>query len=446
MNGINSIQGGIASHLYSLLDANLSLPEMQSLQSETMRSMQDGSLQSFDAINILNALNPKIEQARQKAQQAALGADPSKMENPSQDIAQNVLQQSMANSQPQPQMMAPAQAMPQEGIRSLPTQNPQAGVSGLPSNLPIGEGMAGGGIIAFSGGGTSEWDNSEPSNLDWDNSEPSNLDWDNSEPSNLDWDKVPSVQTNEPSTGYNIPENFGVNNTSSWEDKPKAIAKAPNNSQPIVQPAAQPTAPDESEDMYAKYEKAYDKLAASQGDEKKQAFYMALIKGGLAAAGGTSPNALANIAQGAIPAMEGYSKEIAGIKKDQAEHLKELLRMGTDKEKMRLEAKKLGITEKHYNDWYKAQTAHLEVMNGQRADYQNHLLELRRQGKIDALEKAREGQSSQIFKNLLASNPGADEETQNKLWGQAQQMARVQGASSIDTQNGVIDWNNLSKK
>jgi hypothetical protein len=89
-----------------------------------------------------------------------------------------------------------------------------------------------------------------------------------------------------------------------------------------------------------------EKNGESVGREKKEAFYMALISGGLAAAGGTSPNALANIAAGMVPATQQYQKAIAGIRKDDRERVEKLLAAGMGKEKLALELKKLGIEEK----------------------------------------------------------------------------------------------------
>ena len=126
--------------------------------------------------------------------------------------------------------------------------------------------------------------------------------------------------------------------------------------------------------------------------DKKEAFYMALIKGGLGAAGGTSPNALANIAAGAIPAIEGYSKDIAGIRKDERARLEKLVAAGVSKEKIGLEAKKLGITEKHYDDWYKTKVAELGVMSGNRAD-----------ARAQAEQKAFAEQANGIFGKLLTA-------------------------------------------
>jgi hypothetical protein len=145
--------------------------------------------------------------------------------------------------------------------------------------------------------------------------------------------------------------------------------------------------------------------------DKKEALYIALIKGGLAAAGGTSPNALANIAAGMVPAIEGYSKDIAGIRKDERARLEKLVAAGVSKEKIGLEARKLGITEKHYDDWYKAETAKLGVMSGSRADARAQAEDLKRLSVAQSI-------FGTLKKDQLMS--GASDED---LWAKAQVMS-----------------------
>ena len=89
-----------------------------------------------------------------------------------------------------------------------------------------------------------------------------------------------------------------------------------------------------------------EKSGESVGREKKEALYMALISGGLAAAGGTSPNALANIAAGMVPAAQQYQKAISDIRKDDRARVEKLLAAGMGKEKLAMELRKLGIEEK----------------------------------------------------------------------------------------------------
>jgi hypothetical protein len=95
-----------------------------------------------------------------------------------------------------------------------------------------------------------------------------------------------------------------------------------------------------------RYMAMLEKSGESVGREKKEALYMALISGGLAAAGGTSPNALANIAAGMVPATQQYQKAISDIRKDDRERIEKLMTAGISKEKLALELRKLGIEDK----------------------------------------------------------------------------------------------------
>jgi hypothetical protein len=145
--------------------------------------------------------------------------------------------------------------------------------------------------------------------------------------------------------------------------------------------------------------------------DKKEALYMALITGGLAAAGGTSPNALANIAAGMVPALQGYSKDIAGIRKDDRARLEKLVAAGISKEKIGLEAKKLGITEKHFDQMYNAKIAELGIMSGSRADMK------------------RLSVAQGIFKTLTGKMNMPTDAELDAAWEQSQRMAGMSGAS-----------------
>jgi len=98
--------------------------------------------------------------------------------------------------------------------------------------------------------------------------------------------------------------------------------------------------------MVDKYIAMLEKSGEDVGRQKKEALYMALIQGGLAAAGGTSPNAFANIAAGMVPAVQGYQQALAGIRKEDRARIEKLINAGMSKEKLAMELKKLGIEEK----------------------------------------------------------------------------------------------------
>ena len=109
--------------------------------------------------------------------------------------------------------------------------------------------------------------------------------------------------------------------------------------------------PEISPETQALFKEYGDQIRAQRANapkEREQALYMAMIQGGLAAAGGASPNALQNIAQGATAGFQNYQKAMQDIKKDDRDAIKQLLNMGLSKEKFLQEAQKMGV------DMYKA--------------------------------------------------------------------------------------------
>jgi hypothetical protein len=65
-----------------------------------------------------------------------------------------------------------------------------------------------------------------------------------------------------------------------------------------------------------------DKNKGKLGDERAEAFRMALIKAGLSMAAGTSPYALTNIAKGGLEGFETYGQSIKQIKAEEKEYAK----------------------------------------------------------------------------------------------------------------------------
>jgi hypothetical protein len=160
--------------------------------------------------------------------------------------------------------------------------------------------------------------------------------------------------------------------------------------------------------------------------DRQQAKAMALLQTGLGIAGGTSPNPFANIAQGALQGTQAYQQEMRGIRKEDADRLKQLMSLGIGKEKLALEAKKLGITEKRFDQMYDLETAKLGVMGGQRADSRAQAEELRRlsvaQGLFSTLRK------DQLMSGL------SDEE----LWSRAQRMAGQAGTTPVASSGSTV--------
>lgn len=105
-------------------------------------------------------------------------------------------------------------------------------------------------------------------------------------------------------------------------------------------------AADRATSMLDKYIAQLEKSGESVGRDKKEAMYMALIQGGLAAAGGMSPNALQNIAQGATLGAQNYQQAMRDIKKEDRARIEKLINAGLSKEKLGMELRKLGIEDK----------------------------------------------------------------------------------------------------
>jgi hypothetical protein len=162
--------------------------------------------------------------------------------------------------------------------------------------------------------------------------------------------------------------------------------------------------------------------AASRKDAKA----MAILQAGLGVMGGTSPNAFANIAQGVLPATQAYQQELKGIRAEDRDRIKQLMSLGVSKEKLALEAKKLGISEKRFDQMYELETQKLGVMGGQRADARAQAEELRR------LTVAK-GLFETLHKDQMMT--GASDED---LWARAQRMAGQAGAAPVSSGSSVM--------
>ena len=182
---------------------------------------------------------------------------------------------------------------------------------------------------------------------------------------------------------------------------------------------------------------ALDQYAAMLMDERKgiakdrqQAKAMALLQTGLGIAGGTSPNPFANISQGALQGTQAYQQEMRGIRKEDSDRLKQLMSLGIGKEKLALEARKLGITEKHFEDLYNLGMARVGATGA---------------GSEEAIITRRLNTARGLFSDAMKANPFADEAAQNAMWANAQRMAMIPGAGSSaeEPKNKRIDFGAL---
>lgn len=241
---------------------------------------------------------------------------------------------------------------------------------------------------------------------------------------------APDTETTSPTRG-SLTEGLTPASIKASEDQlPKAIAALPSAANapragtppapagiPTVAPhAATPAAETAAAPVSAldKYAEMLMKEREGIAKDRQAAKAMALVQAGLGVAGGTSPNPFANLAQGIIPATQAYQAEMKGIRKEDADRLKHLMSMGVSKEKLALEARKLGITEKHYDQIFQA------AMARNNAD------------KSEALEVRRLNLARGLFGDFLKANPFADEATQKQGWQLALQRAGMGPSPSAD--------------
>ena len=143
--------------------------------------------------------------------------------------------------------------------------------------------------------------------------------------------------------------------------------------------------------MLDQYAEMLMKEREGSAASRKDAKAMALFQAGLGIMGGTSPNAFANIAQGALPATQAYQQELKGIRAEDRDRIKQLMELGVSKEKLGLEARKLGISEKRFEQMYEIEKQKLGVMGGQRSDLAAERAELARERRVDTMFKNIQG-------------------------------------------------------
>jgi hypothetical protein len=124
------------------------------------------------------------------------------------------------------------------------------------------------------------------------------------------------------------------------------------------------SAANQATSMLDKYVAQLEKSGESVGRDKKEAMYMALIQGGLAAAGGMSPNALQNIAQGATLGAQNYQQAMRDIKKEDRARLEKLISAGLKKEEFLLKAEEIGVKRETARMVYDASMARTGALGG----------------------------------------------------------------------------------
>jgi hypothetical protein len=178
--------------------------------------------------------------------------------------------------------------------------------------------------------------------------------------------------------------------------------------------------------MLDQYAAMLMKEREGSAQDRKDAKAMAIFQAGLGIAGGTSPNPFANISQGALQGTQAYQQEMKGIRREDADRLKQLMSLGIGKEKLALEARKLGIEDKK--------------IEGLLARYA-----AAGAGSEDAIITRRLNTAKSLFSDAMKANPFADEATQDAMWANAQRRAMIPGAGSSaeEPKNKRIDFGAL---
>jgi hypothetical protein len=183
---------------------------------------------------------------------------------------------------------------------------------------------------------------------------------------------------------------------------------------------------------FAEYEGLLKDLRGKGGSEREQAKAMAIFQAGLGMMGGTSPNAFANIAAGAMPAVTQYQSALKDIRKEDRDTLKQMLDLGVTKEQFLQKAQQMGI------DVYKADRAYDATMGAARmrtaAEKQPQRITDQREFVADYVQKAKDAGSELSDATLRVA--GATEYL--KLYGAAGQRADT-GQAKVESTTTAAD-------
>jgi hypothetical protein len=98
------------------------------------------------------------------------------------------------------------------------------------------------------------------------------------------------------------------------------------------------------EDLFTRQEKLIESEREGSKAAREQAKWMRLAEAGLGIASGTSPFALANL-KGAIPALQGYNEDVAGLRKEERQRTKDLMEIQKERADVGYKDKLLKIQE-----------------------------------------------------------------------------------------------------
>jgi hypothetical protein len=152
---------------------------------------------------------------------------------------------------------------------------------------------------------------------------------------------------------------------------------------------------------FVEYEGLLKDLRGKGGSERDQAKAMAIFQAGLGMMGGTSPNAFANIAAGAMPAVTQYQSALKDIRKEDRDVLKQMLDLGVSKEQFLQKAQQMGIDVYKADKAYDAQIRAANISAGSRGAKEPRAITT---AELDQQEVAR------AAKLLMQQNPNMSQE------------------------------------
>jgi hypothetical protein len=219
------------------------------------------------------------------------------------------------------------------------------GIDNVPSNLPTE--YAGGGIVAFAGGGSTMggFDMASGSYEGQPQSRP-----------------VIDEYVIDPMTGEKLFSGYAPKRASApaaapaakpdtgikiLPDEPKA---KPSMTNAPAAPATAPTSDTGASGIDDLIRQSIGDIKAGgerDKDARKEAKLMAMLQAGLGIMSGTSPYAAANV-KGALPALQGYQEEMRGLRGDEAKRIAQIAALNLKGAELKNELKKLGISEELY--------------------------------------------------------------------------------------------------
>ena len=448
-----SIQQNIQSDLYRMADMARTPQQIQSLQQHITASIKDGAVQSYVGVPLLQSLNQRLKQAQmmaqgQQGQQLPQGAE----EQPA--IADQIMEEAQQDEQP-------------GGVDQLPSNlygyEPE-GQQEQDQEQGQEEGYRGGGIVAFADEGQvrdpelpkTAWgiDLTQPPPPEVPYEErlvPRGIEylkklvgpiWKSqamtgvqSTPTkvspNIEDEGIRGVLTSEqaaassltPGSGNYIEDESGrgivtpeqAAAAAASKSTPPPLSAGIAGVRPAVPGTPQPTAGETAVQPALSMMDTYTAMLEKQGDETKkereQAKWTALLMGGLGVAGGTSPNALANLSAGALPAIQEYNHTMAGLRKEDAQRLEKLMAAGVSKEKFKLEARKLDISDKRADQMYDVALERNGILRAQVAASgagKNEKMSYLEEKQLEGMELKARQEVSKLTKNMydtLAKRP-----------------------------------------